>query len=387
MTDRRPDRTERIRAVAAISVSLAMASLIHGMTLPLLSLILERHGVDETTIGINVTAQYLTVFVAAPFVTPFLRRYGPATMIFWSLIASVGVFIALPVYVDVYVWFALRLILGIALSFLWIAGEAWVCHIAEERSLGRTVAVYATVISIGFGLGPALLAWIGTEGWTPFLACAGFMAAAAVPMAWFRRGAPRLEGRPSGSLLRFVALAPVMMTVYLVFSGADAVMLTFLPIYGSGAGLAEWQAISLLSVLALGVVLSQPPIGWLTDHMSGMLLMFIMVALMALCTATLPLGIAHTPWNIVIMLGFGAAMGGVYTVSLAMMGRRFKGPDLGRAATVRSILFCVGALIAPPISGISIDWFGPNGLPISLTVMLLLVLPLPLIGILRKWIA
>ena len=387
MMDRRPNRTERIRAVTAISVSLAMASLIHGMTLPLLSLILERHGVDQTTIGINVTAQYLTVFVVAPFVTPFLRRYGPATMIFWSLIGSVGVFIALPVYVDVYVWFALRLILGIALSFLWIAGEAWVCHIAEERSLGRTVAVYATVISIGFGLGPALLAWMGTEGWTPFLACAGFMAAAAVPMAWFRRGSPRLEGRPTASLLRFVALAPVMMTVYLVFSGADAVMLTFLPIYGTGAGLAEWQAISLLSVLALGVVLSQPPIGWLTDHMSGMLLMFIMVALMALCTAMLPLGIAHTPWNVVILLGFGAAMGGVYTVSLAMMGRRFKGPDLGRAATVRSILFCVGALIAPPISGVSIDWFGSNGLPISLTVMLLLVLPLPLIGLFRRWVA
>ena len=382
-----PERRERFKAVAAISVSLAVASLIHGMTLPLLSLILERHGVDETTIGINVTAQYLTVFVAAPFVTPFLRRYGPATMIFWSLIASVGVFIALPVYVDAYVWFALRLVLGIALSFLWIAGEAWVCHIAEQRSLGRTVAVYATVISIGFALGPALLAWIGTEGWAPFLACAGLMAAAAVPMAWFRRSAPRLEGRPSGSLLRFVALAPVMMTVYLVFSGADAVMLTFLPIYGTNAGLPEWQAISLLSVLALGIVISQPPIGWLTDHMSGMLLMLIMVALMAFCTATLPLGIAHTPWNVVIMLGFGAAMGGVYTISLAMMGRRFKGPDLGRAATVRSILFCVGALILPPISGTAIDWFGSDGLSISLTVMLLLVLPLPLIGLFRKWVA
>ena len=104
-------------------------------------------------------------------------------------------------------------------------------------------------------------------------------------------------------------------------------------------------------------------------------------------TATLPLGIAHTPWNVVSMLAFGAAMGGVYTVSLAMMGRRFKGPDLGQAATVRSILFCVGALLLPPISGTAIDWFGPDGLPVSLTVMLLLVLPLPLVGLFRRWIA
>ena len=382
-----PGDAARLRAVAAISVSLAVAALIHGLTLPLLSLILERHGVDETAIGINVTAQYLTVFVAAPFVTPLLRRYGPAFMIFWSLIASGAVFLALPVHVDVYVWFVLRMILGVALSFLWIAGEAWICHIAEERSLGRTVAVYATVVSIGFALGPAMLAWIGTEGWTPFLVCAGLMAAAAIPMAWLRRGAPRLEGRPSTSLLRFVALAPVLMLVYLVFSGADAVMLTFLPLYGTEAGLEEWQAISLLSVLALGIILSQPPIGWLADHMNGMALMLVMVVLMAACAAVLPLGIAHTPWNAVILLGFGASMGGVYTVSLAMMGRRFRGPDLGRAVTVRSILFCVGALIAPPISGFAIDWFGPDGLPISLTAMLLLVLPLPLIGLFRRWIA
>ena len=49
------------------------------------------------------------------------------------------------------------------------------------------------------------------------------------------------------------------------------------------------------------------------------------------------------------------------------------------------ILFCVGAVLAPPISGAAIDWFGPNGLPFSLAVMILLVLPLPLIGMLRKW--
>ena len=385
MSDHLPAHAVRFRTVAAISISLAMAALIHGLTLPLLSLILERHGVDEATIGLNVTAQYVTVFVAAPFVTPLLRRFGPAPMISWSLFASTGIFVLLPVHVDVYFWFVLRMILGVALSFLWIAGEAWVCHIAEERSLGRTVAMYAAVVSVGFALGPAVLAWVGTEGWTPFLVCAAVMAAAAVPMIWIGRTSPRLGGRPSGGLVRFVALAPVLMLVYLVFSGADAVMLTFLPLYATGAGLAEWQAISLLSVLAIGVIISQPPIGWLVDHMNSMLLMAVMVVVMALCAGVLPLGIAHTPWNVVTVLGFGAAMGGVYTVSLAMMGRRFKGPDLGRAATVRSILFCVGAVLAPPVSGAAIDWFGPNGLPFSLAVMILLVLPLPLIGMLRKW--
>ena len=377
----------RIRTVVSVSVSLSMAALIHGMTLPLLSLILERHGVDETTIGINTTAQYLSVFAAAPFVSPLLRRVGPATMIFWSLLVSAAVFVALPLHVDVYVWFGLRMVLGVALSFLWIAGEAWVCHVAEERSLGRTVAVYATVTAVGFALGPLLLAWTGTEGRIPFLVCATLMAAAAVPMGGLIRGSPRLEGRSSGSMARFVTLAPVLMFVYLVFAGCDAVLLTFLPIYGTEAGLPEWQAIILLSALAVGIILGQPPIGWLADHVEGMLLMSVMVAVMALCAASLPLAIPHFPWNVALMLGFGAAMGGVYTVSLAMMGRRFGGADLGSAATVRSILFCIGSVLAPPISGAAIDWMGAPGLPVSLSAIILLVLPLPLIGMARRWVA
>ena len=377
----------RIRTVVAVSVSLSMAALIHGMTLPLLSLILERHGAGETIIGINTTAQYISVFAAAPFVSPLLRRLGPATMIFWSLLAAAGIFVVLPLYIDVYVWFALRMILGVALSFLWIAGEAWICHIAEERRLGRTVAVYATVTAGGFALGPLLLAWTGTEGRIPFLVCAALLAAAAVPMAGLIRGSPRLEGRPSGRLTRFVTLAPVVMIVYLVFSGSDAVLLTFLPIYGAKAGLPEWQAIVLLSALAAGIVLGQPPIGWLADHVEGMLLMAVMVAAMALCAAALPLAIPHFPWNVALMLGFGAAMGGIYTVSLAMMGRRFKGADLGSAATVRSIIFCVGSVLVPPISGVAIDGMGPVGLPVSLCAIILLVLPLPLIGMARRWTA
>ena len=115
--------------------------------------------------------------------------------------------------------------------------------------------------------------------------------------------------------------------------------------------------------------------------------MSVMVAVMALCAASLPLAIPHFPWNVALMLGFGAAMGGVYTVSLAMMGRRFGGADLGGAATVRSILFCIGSVLAPPISGAAIDWMGAPGLPVSLSAIILLVLPLPLIGMARRWVA
>ena len=390
MSDSAPSaaaRGQRYGLLIAMSSCLAVAALIHGLTLPLLSLILKRHGVDGTLIGINTAAQYLSVFIAAPFVTPLLRRCGPAVMMVGSVVAAALVFVILPIYIDVYFWFALRLILGIALSFLWIAGEAWVCHIAEEGTRGRVVAVYAAVTSVGFALGPLLLAGVGSEGWTPFLVSAGLMLVAALPLGMMIKDSPRLEGRPSGGLLKFVFLAPVAMGVYLLMAAGDAVLLTFLPIYAMHAGLPEVGALSLLTVMALGVIVTQLPIGWLADHMNCMTLMLLAVVTLAFGAAALPWAISSTPWNAVLLLVVGAAYGAIYSISLVLVGRRFKGADLGPVMTARSILFCVGSMAGPPISGGAMDWVGPDGLPWSLLVMCLLVLPLPVVGLIRRWVA
>ena len=43
-------------------------------------------------------------------------------------------------------------------SFLWIAGEVWLNHVAQDERRGRTVALYGMVAGGGFALGPLLLA-------------------------------------------------------------------------------------------------------------------------------------------------------------------------------------------------------------------------------------
>ena len=263
---------------------------------------------------------------------------------------------------------------------MWIAGETWVSHLAVEHRRGRLIAIYGAVTSAGFAAGPLVLAFIGPLGWMPFLLASGLLVVATLVIAPVLRGAPRLEGQPSGSLLRYALKTPVATWVYLVFAAADAMLLTFLPIYGTTLGLEQSAAIALLGVMACGSIASQYPIGQLADRVNGMMLTTLIVVALVGLFAAIPISIIHTPLNFVVMLLVGGAFGALYTLPLVLIGRRFKGADLGAAATMRGVVFCIGSIIGPPVVGALMQWSGPTALPVALAVAFAVVLPLPIIG-------
>ena len=51
-------------------------------------------------------------------------------------------------------------------------------------------------------------------------------------------------------------------------------------------------------------------------------------------------------WPLLVLLG--GLMGGLYTLSLALIGERFRGADLTRANTAFVMTFQLGAIVGPP---------------------------------------
>ena len=122
---------------------MTVTSLIYGFSYPLLALVLERQGVDDTLIGLNTAAQGFAVFAVAPIASQIISRLGPARLMLLSVGLSLALFLLLPAFPNVYAWFLIRFLLGCANAFLWIAGEVWVNEMAEERRRGRIVGCTA----------------------------------------------------------------------------------------------------------------------------------------------------------------------------------------------------------------------------------------------------
>ena len=111
-----------------------------------------------------------------------------------SILATVVLLALLRAFPNVWLWFPLRFALGMAASFLWIAGEAWVNHSATETHRGRIIAIFGIVVSAGFALGPLILSMTGTEGWAPFLVTIALL----LVRSGGARGRPRLVSEAQG---------------------------------------------------------------------------------------------------------------------------------------------------------------------------------------------
>ena len=355
----------RWRQLVVATVALAVASFGHGLTMPLLSLVLDHQGVDETLIGLNAGTYFIAVFAVAPLATRILRARGPALLMMASILATVVLLALLRAFPDVWLWFPLRFALGMAASFLWIAGEAWVNHSATETHRGRIIAIFGIVVSAGFALGPLILSMTGTEGWAPFLVTIALLLVAAAVLAGALGSSPKLRGK-TGPLARYVLLAPVAMFGYFVFAAGDAMLLTFLPIYAAGLGVGEVDAIRLLTVLAVGSMALQYPIGWLADRVSNYALAAAMGAVLLAGSAVLPWALPLPVVSIVFMFFYGGALGALYTISLVLLGRRFKGADLSAASAMLAVMFCIGSFIWPSAGGAAMDRFGGDAMPVSL---------------------
>ncbi len=383
MSDVALTAAERRRSLVAVIASMTVTTLIYGLTMPLLALVLDRQGVDVSLIGLSTATQSIAVFVVAPVAPRLIGALGPARLMLYAIGLSLVVILLLPIYPNIYLWFPLRFVLGAAGSVLWIAGEAWINHIAEERTRGRVVGLYTAAISAGFALGPFILVQTGSEGWTPFLVSAVIVAVSASPLLLALRVAPILDGQPTARMPVFLLLAPTVMLLNLVFSAVDGALITFLPIYGLRIGLEESASLYLITILGVGGIVLQPPIGWLADYMDRRLLLIICVVLLLAGIAVMPLAVGSPPWNWIYIFVFGGVFGALYSLGMMLLGERFQGADLATATTLFTVMWGIGGVIGPPVGGAGMDLWDPHGLPAAVALILLAYLPFPLASYLR----
>ena len=360
-----PDRRNLLAACAAITVfGLAL-----GMTYPLLSLILESRGVSTDMIGINAAMMPIGILLFAPLLPVIAARFGSRRVAVVASLSTAALLLCYRLFDDLGAWFVLRLLQGMSISTLFVLSEAWIVTFAGDRHRGKVVAAYASVLSASFGSGPALVAWIGIEGWLPFLVGAGVILLGVLPLSLVRedRGAGPRETRPSG-FFSFAPKAPMLLVAVFTFAVFDAATLALLPVYGLRTGLDLATSAAALTALVMGNVVLQFPIGWLADRFPRRAVL----AGCALCTSAslslLPLAMA-TPWMWPLLIIAGASGYGVYTVSLSSLGDRFHGEELVRGSAAFASMWGVGALCGSISGGWAMRALGPHGLPLVLSVV------------------
>lgn len=365
-----PDKGMQVRALAVVIASVAIMGITYGLTMPLMSLRLEARGVESGMIGLNAAMAALGVVLMPPLIPMMLRHIGVRPFLLLNLVGTGLALLGLALTDWLPAWFVLRLILGACLAGLFVVSEAWINHLADDRSRGRVLGVYSSVLAAGFTIGPLLLQVTGVYGVAPFLAGLGFLAVAAIPLALVGGEDPPLSGHPSRGVLGFAAAAPIATGAALVFGAIEAGVLSLLPVYGVRSGLTPESGAAMAAAIGLGNFAMQVPIGWLADR-TNVRWMLIACTLAGLAGAVaLPFTVGSVLlWPVLFMAG--GAMMGIYTLGLTLLGKTFRGPDLAAANGAFVVMYGLGALGGPVITGAAMDAFAPHGLPLVLGIFCL----------------
>jgi MFS family permease len=348
----------------AVLASVLSVGLALGVSMPLVSLRLEGWGYGAFAIGVMAAMPAVGVLVGASLSSRLAARLGTANLMrlcLWAGAASVGVLALLPYY---WVWLGLRLMLGVILTIVFVLGESWINQLVIERLRGRLVALYGSTYALSQLAGPLLLGVMGTEADYGFwvgvllLVCSPFLLMG-------RTGAPSAESCSVtfSDLLGFCRGMPAIAWAVALFAAFEALILTLLPIYCLRQGFTPEIALMMVSTVVVGDALLQLPIGMLADRVSRRMLFTGCAATLLVSSLMVPLLVGTVLiWPLWVL--FGASAGGLFTLSLILIGERYRDDALVRANAHVAQLWGIGCLLGPLAAGAGSQWVSGHALPL-----------------------
>lgn len=349
---------------AVVVVGLAM-----GITLPLVSLRLNQWGYDAFAIGVMAAMPAVGILLGARLAGHLAGYLGSERCMRLMLVSAAIAVGLLTVWSNYWLWLVLRLLLGGSLTITFILGESWINQLVEDRLRGRLVAVYGSAFAVSQLCGPLLLGLLGTTTDAGFWLSIMLLLLGAVVL-WQVDGAPQVNaenasGRGVGS---FVRRMPAVAWAVILFAGFEAMALTLLPVYLIREGFAQSLALVMVSTVVVGDAVLQLPIGWLADKVRRTTLFRVCGVVLLGSSLGIP-PLLHTPFIWPVLVLFGASAGGLYTLSLILVGQRFRDDALVRANAHIALLWGAGCLFGPLATGAGSRWLNSHALPLLMAGM------------------
>jgi MFS family permease len=359
----------RTATIAAAVMLITLVGVSLSLFIPLLAITMERMGVSSTMSGLNTAVAGLGTLCVAPFVPTLAARVGLRPILYASILSSAV--LAISFYLaPFWLWFPLRFLFGAFIGTLFVLSEYWINAAAPPEKRGMVMGVYATMLAIGFVIGPVVLTFTGTTGAAPYIAGVAIYLLALIPLFLAGKELPDIVEEKHAGVISYMTAVPVATFAGLVFGAIETGAFSLLPVYGLRNDMPEATAALLISIVVSGNIISQIPIGWLSDHSDRRKILLLCGVIGCVGAVAMPLTVSVPVAFYVVLFIWGGFTGGLYTVGLAHLGARFTGHELANANAAFVMLYSLGLVIGPPLVGLGMDSVGSHGFAIALAGML-----------------
>jgi MFS family permease len=358
-----------LRNVGALLFGVSILLLGAGLFQTFLSLRMAYERFGQLTIGL-ILAAYFAGFMAGSMLSGGLVRrvgYIRAFAIFSALLSSSVLFQAL--LVDPIAWTLLRTCGGFAIAGLFLVTESWLNHRSDEATRGQVLALYVMVEQVATGLGQYLIDLLPTGGTGSFILTAGLFVLALIPVAATNAEAPLPAAHSTLSIGRLFRITPLGVLGSLFAGLINAAFSGLAPIYAQGIGLSTNAISVFMSVTILGALLFQLPVGHLSDRFDRRSVLLVIIIGVTAVSGVLSVADGFgMPALLALALVFGGVSQVIYPVTAAHANDYVAEEDRVAAAGALLLAYGIGATIGPLLGSVLMDWLGPVGLFVYITI-------------------
>ena len=361
-------KSESFRArFIILSVIVCISGFSQGMLLPLISFIFENRQVSATINGLHASGLYIGVLLSALFIEAPLRKYGFRPMIITGG-AIVGLsLLAFPLLDSIWLWFILRLIVGIGDNALHFSTQTWLTTSTPQHKLGKVIAFYGLFFSAGFMIGPKVSELVTIWEPLPFLV-SGVLTMMAWPLIFLLKGAEDAKPEDTGAqaslfntLKNFREVLKTSWVAFLfpmLYGVLEASLNSNFPVFAIRHDFGLSEITWILPAFSLGAILLQVPIGGLGDRVGRGKLINILLALGAAVFLMMEM---FSGSFIMLLLSFilaGIFVGSMYSLGISYMTDITPKTNLPAGNLMAGIMFSLGSIAGPVAGGAIIGMTG-----------------------------
>jgi MFS family permease len=347
-----------------------------GLQSTLLGLRATLEGFPTPVTGIVMSCYYVGYLLGTKIAPPLLRQVGHIR-VFAALAAVASAAILIQgCLVNPWVWAAMRLMSGLCFAGIYVVAESWLNDRASRANRGRLFAVYMLILYVGLGAAQFLLILANPSTATPFMLVSVLISLALVPIVVSAQPLPQQSEPRKVRLIELYRNSPLGVAGVIVSGLISAILFSMGPVYGRLSGLDTTGVASFMGVSILAAVLTQYPVGRLSDRLDRRT---VIAGICALATTVAGCIVAFSRMPHALFLMLAALFSGfaltLYSLSVSHVNDKLEPAQMVAASSALLLLNGTAAASGPILVGSLMAAFGPHAYfasLASLTGMLLL---------------
>lgn len=310
--------------------------------------------------GIIMSCYYVGYLVGTAAAPRMLRRVGHIR-VFAALaaVASAAILVQ-AAFVQPLMWATMRLISGVCFAGIYVVAESWLNDRASHTDRGRLLALYMLVLYVGLGAAQFLLILANPSTTTPFMLVSVLISLSMVPIVVSVKQAPEPAVPRKVRYRELHRNSPLGVVAVSVSGMISAIVFSMGPVYGRLSGLGNSGIAAFMALSILPAVLTQYPVGRLSDRMDRRTVIAAVCALATLvaCIAAFG-GMPRLAFLLLTALFSGSALT-LYPLAVSHVNDKLEPAQMIAASSALLRLNGGAAALGPVLAGSLIAAFGSS---------------------------